>query len=56
MLKPPSQKTMMYKNFNSLPPIFKNGHFINVQFWKTNPRFEKNDENITQSIMLTNAF
>jgi hypothetical protein len=24
--KPLNPKTMMYENFNSLPPIFKNGH------------------------------
>jgi hypothetical protein len=24
--KPLSPKTMMYENFNSLPPLFKNGH------------------------------
>ena len=43
--------TSMYKN-SSLGGVFQNWTFINVLFLKTRSRFEKNDENITQSIML----
>jgi hypothetical protein len=35
---------------------FQKWTFINVQFSKTHPRFKKNDENITQIIMLTILF
>ena len=44
-------KCIMYKN-SSLGGVFQKWTFINVLFLKTRSRFKKNDENITQSIML----
>ena len=41
----------MYKN-SSLGGVFQNWTFINVLFSKPRYRFKKNDENVTQSIML----
>jgi hypothetical protein len=38
--------------FQKFLVFFKNGHFKNVHFQKIRFRFEKNDENIDQTIMV----